>query len=84
MSTWMSIGFDPDQMDPAPERDTQAAMGGTRDEGAPRQTGGFDQTPLSEAGPVNSLNESSTHWIAGALKHLAARHRTPTVPEWRL
>jgi hypothetical protein len=89
MSTWMNIGFDPDQfdpdqMDPAPERNTQAAMGGARDEVAPRQADGLGQATLSGPGPVNGLKDSSTHWIAGALKHLVARHRAPAVPDWTL
>jgi hypothetical protein len=42
MSTWMSIGFDPDHMDPVTEPKTQAAIGEARDEAAPRQTGGLD------------------------------------------
>jgi hypothetical protein len=49
MSTWMSIGFDPDQMDPITESDTRAAISGAQDDAAPRQTGGLDQ-----AGPVRS------------------------------
>ena len=32
MTKWMSIGFDRDQMDSATEPNTQAAMGGARDE----------------------------------------------------
>ena len=49
MSTWMSIGFDPDRMDPVTEPKTQAAIGKARDEAAPRQTGGLDR-----GRPVNS------------------------------
>ena len=43
MSTWMSIGFDPDHMDPVTEPKTQAAIGEARDGAAPRKTGGLDQ-----------------------------------------
>jgi hypothetical protein len=43
MSAWMSIGFDPNQMDPATEPKTPAAIGETRDDAAPRQTSGLDQ-----------------------------------------
>jgi hypothetical protein len=42
MSKWMSIGFDPDQMDPVREPNTQAAISGGRDDAAPRQTGGLN------------------------------------------
>jgi hypothetical protein len=82
MSTWMSIGFDPDQMDPATERNTQAAMGGSRDDVASRQARGLGRATVSGLGPVSGLNDSSTHWMAGAMKHLVARHRAPAVPEW--
>jgi hypothetical protein len=61
MSTWMSIGFDPDQMDPTAEPNTQSAISGARDDAAPRK-----------------------HWIAGAIKHLVARHRTLGAPKGRL
>jgi hypothetical protein len=50
MSKWMSIGFDPDQMDPATEPNTQAAIRGGRDDAAPRQTGSLDQGKPSEVG----------------------------------
>jgi hypothetical protein len=50
MSKWMSIGFDPDQMDPATEPNTQAAIRGALDDAAPRQTGGLDEAKLSEVG----------------------------------
>ena len=43
MSKWMSIGFDPDRMDPVTEPKTQAAIGEARDDAAPRQTSGLDQ-----------------------------------------
>jgi hypothetical protein len=84
MSKWMSIGFDPDQMDPATEPNTGAAISGARDDAAPRQTGGLDQATPSEFGAVSGLNDSSKHGIAGAIKHLVARHRTLGVPEWKL
>ncbi len=80
MSKWMSIGFDPDQMDPV---NTEAARG-ARDEAALWQTGGLDQGALSEFGAVSGLNDSSKHWLAGAIKHLVARHRTLGVPAWKL
>ena len=53
MSKWMSIGFDPDQMDPATEPNTRAAISGARDDTAPRQTGGLDQATPSEVGAVS-------------------------------
>jgi hypothetical protein len=84
MSKWMSIGFDPDQMDPATESNTQVAISGARDDAAPRQTGGLDQATPSEFKAVSGLNDSSKHSIAGAIKHLVARHRMLGVPEWRL
>ena len=47
MSTWMSIGFDPDQMDPVTESNTRAAIGGLRDDAAPREIDGLDHaTPI--------------------------------------
>ena len=63
MSKWMSIGFDPDQMDAAAEPDIRAAISGA-------------STP-SEFGAVGDPKDSSKHRIAGALKHLIAR-RTPS------
>ena len=51
MSTWMSIGFDPDQMDPVTEPKAQAAISETRDEAAPRQTGGLDQVRSASSEP---------------------------------
>ena len=50
MSQWMSIGFDLDQMDPATEPNTEAAISRARDDAAPRQTGGLDQATPSEIG----------------------------------
>ena len=61
MSKWMSIGFDPDQMDPATEPDAQATIRGAWDDAAPRQTGGLDQATPRRAGAVSSLNDSSKH-----------------------
>ena len=81
MSKWMSIGFDPDQMDPVT---AEAAISGARDDAAPRQTGGPDQGTLSEFGAVSGQNDSSKHWLAGAIKHLVARRRTLGVPAWKL
>ena len=43
MSTWMSIGFDPNQMDPATEPHPQPSMSEAGKDAAPRQTGGLDQ-----------------------------------------
>ena len=43
MSRWMSIGFDPEHMDPVTEPKTQAAIGKAQVDTAPRQTGGLDQ-----------------------------------------
>lgn len=59
MSKWMSIGFDPDQMDPATEPDARAAISGA--------------TTPSEFGAVSDLKDSTKHRIAGALRHLIAR-----------
>jgi hypothetical protein len=59
MSKWMSIGFDPDQMDPATEPNTRAAISG--------------ETTPSEFGAVSGVKGSTKHRIAGALKHLIAR-----------
>jgi hypothetical protein len=57
MSTWMSIGFDPDQMDPVTESNTRAAISGARDDAAPRQTGGLDQATPSTFEAVSGLKE---------------------------
>jgi hypothetical protein len=51
MSTWMSIGFDPDQMDPTTETNTQVAVSGARDDAAPRQTDGLDRRRPASAEP---------------------------------
>jgi hypothetical protein len=51
MSAWMSIGFDANQMDPATEPKTQAAIGEARDDAAPRQTGGHDQGRSASSEP---------------------------------
>ena len=64
MSKWMSIGFDPDQMDPATEPNTRAATSGAA------MPAGF--------GAVSDRKDSNKHRIAGALRHLIAR-RTPAV-----
>ena len=61
MSKWMSIGFDPDQMDPATEPNTRAVISGARDDADPRQTGGLDEVKPSEAKRVRGLNDSSKH-----------------------
>jgi hypothetical protein len=84
MSTWMSIGFDPDQMDPVTKQQTQPAIAAAQDDSAPRQTGGLDHATPSEFGAVSGLSHSGTHGIAGAIKRVVARHRTLRVPEWRL
>jgi hypothetical protein len=81
MSHWMSIGFDPDQMDPITEPNMRAAISGGRDDADPQQTGGLDQATPSEFGVASGVNDSSKHWIAGAIKHLVARRRTLDVPE---
>ena len=51
MSTWMSIGFDPDQMDPTTETNTQVAVSGARDDAAPRQTDSLDRRRRANAEP---------------------------------
>ena len=43
MSTWMSIGFHPDQMDLTTEPTTQAVIRGARDDATPRPTADLDQ-----------------------------------------
>ena len=73
MSTWMSIGFDPDQMDPATEPYAQASMSEAGDDAVPRLTGGLGQAVAGGFGAVSGPRGSSTHWIAGAIKHLVAR-----------
>lgn len=60
MSKWMSIGFDPDQMDPVTESNTRAAISGARDDAALRQTGGLDQATPGKFGAVSGLNELPT------------------------
>ena len=61
MSKWMSIGFEPDQMDPTTEPKTQAGVSGSRDGAASRQTGALDQPAPSEFEAVRGLNDSSKH-----------------------
>ena len=80
MSTWMSIGFDPNQMDPATEPYPQPSMSEVGNDAAPQLTGGLDQAAPSEFGAVSG---SSTRWIAGALKSLVVRHPSLHVPELR-
>jgi hypothetical protein len=80
MSTWMSIGFDPNQMDPATEPHPQPSMSEAGKDAAPQLTGGLDQDAPSELGAVSGPRGSSTHWIAGALKHLVARQPSLHVP----
>jgi len=80
MSKWMSIGFDPDQMDPVT---AEAAVSGARDDLAPQQTGRLDRGALSEFGAVSGLSDASKRWLAGAIKHLVARHRTLGLPAWK-
>jgi hypothetical protein len=58
MSKWMSIGFDPDEMDPTTEPKTEAAMGGSRDSEASRPSDRLDET-LSEVGAVSGRKDSS-------------------------
>ncbi len=74
MSSWMSIGFDPDQMDPVTRPSAQAAISGAPDDATPRQTGGLDEATPSEVGAVSDLNDSSKHSITRAIKRLVARH----------
>jgi hypothetical protein len=76
MSTWMSIGFDPDQMDSTTGTNTQVPTSGAQDDAAPRQIGGLDQATPSEFGAVRGLNGAGRHWIAGAINHLVVRQRT--------
>ena len=61
MSQWMSIGFDPDHMDPVTGPKTQAAISGGRDHAAPRQAGDVGQATPRGLGTVSSLNDSSKH-----------------------
>lgn len=83
MSTWMSIGFDPDQMDPATEPYAQASMSEAGDDAAPRLTGSLGHAAPGGLGAVSGPRGSSTHWIAGAIKHLVARHPTLPVPRMK-
>ena len=46
MSTWMSIGFDPDQMDPVTEPNMRAAISRVQDDADPRQTGRDQASPV--------------------------------------
>ena len=61
MSKWMSIGFDPDQMDPVTEPHPQVAISGGRDDAAPRPSDGVDRATLGEIRAVSGLNDSSKH-----------------------
>jgi hypothetical protein len=61
MSQWMSIGFDPDHMDPLTEPKTQTAISGGRDGAAPQQTGDVGQATPRELGAGRGLNDSSKH-----------------------
>jgi hypothetical protein len=79
MSKWMSIGFDPDHMDPVTGPKTPAAISGGRDDAAPRQTGGLDQATPSEFRAMGGLKPE----IADAIKNLVARYRTLGVGEWK-
>ena len=51
MSKWMSIGFDPGQMDPVTESDMRAAVGRVQDDADPRQSGGLDQASPASLEP---------------------------------
>ena len=51
MSAWMSIGFDPNRMDPPAEPKAQAGTGEARDDAAPRQTGSLDQVRSATSEP---------------------------------
>jgi hypothetical protein len=52
MSKWMSIGFDPDQMDPVTESNMRAAISRVQDDdAAPRQPGGLDQASRASLEP---------------------------------
>jgi hypothetical protein len=83
MSTWMSIGFDPNQMDPATDPYALPSTGEARDDAAPRLTGGLDQAPPGEFGAVSHPRGSRTDWIAGGIKNLVGRYPTLRVLEWR-
>lgn len=83
MSTWMSIGFDPNQMDPATEPHPQPSMSEVGTDATPQLPGGLDQAAPSDFGAVSGPRGSSTHWIAGAFKHLVARHPPLQVPGLR-
>jgi hypothetical protein len=82
MSTWMSIGFDPNQMDPATEPYAQPSMSEAGDDTPPQLTGGLDQAAPSEFEAVSGPRGARTDWIAGVIKHLVARHPTLQLPEW--
>jgi hypothetical protein len=56
MSRWMSIGFDPEQMDPVTEPNAQtAALRGAQHPVAPRQTEGLELRTPSEFGTVSTI-----------------------------
>lgn len=59
MSKWMSIGFDPDEMDPATESNTRAAISGLRDDAAPREFDGSDHATPIRFWAVSGLNDST-------------------------
>lgn len=83
MSTWMSIGFDPNQMDSSTKSYAMPATGEARDDTAPRLTGGLDQAPTGEFGPASGPRGARTDWIAGGIKSLVGRYPTLRVLEWR-
>lgn len=83
MSTWMSIGFDPNQMDPATEPYAQPSMSAAGDDAAPRLPGGRDQAAPGEFGAVSGPRGSRTDWIVGGIKNLVGRYPTLRVLEWR-
>jgi hypothetical protein len=84
MSTWMSIGPDPNQMDLTTEPYAEPSISEAGDDALPRPTGGLDQAAPGEFGAVSGPRGSRTHWIARAIKPLIARHPPLHVPGWRL
>jgi hypothetical protein len=83
MSTWMSIGFDPNQMDPATDPYALSSTGEAQDNAAPRLTGGLDQAAPGDLGAVTAARGARTDWIAGGIKNLVGRYPTLRVLEWR-
>ena len=84
MSTWMSIGFHPDQMDLTTEPTTQAVISGARDDATPRPTAGLDQATLERVRRRQRPERLEQALDRG--NHQAPGRTSPNagVPEWKL